>query len=368
MTQAERQYFALLRAALWNTPMALEEPIDWEAVMKIARHHGNSVLLSDMAVRMADHQKPTAEMLGRMQAEMRGNLVNQMKLRQILVSAVQLLREHNIEPVLLKGFSLAMLYPNPSLRQFGDIDIFVGLECFHQACDVLRGMPGSYNWGHEVDSGRHYNLEFGNLAMEIHRVSGDVQDDKEHEVYDGIERDGLFEHTRRVDLDGFEITVPSKEFMVFFTFYHAWHHFLTSGVGLRQLSDVAMTLHVYHGQLDLDKLRRWLDTMHLMRPWQTFGYLMVDCLGLSETEMPFYDPSCRRKARRLYDRLMREGNFRRNSRFKQRNPQGRLAHKLHAFFGVFVDFFYRARVFPSQAFREMRIALRLGLRKNMQKN
>ena len=61
---------------------------------------------------------------------MRNNLLNQLRLKQILASAVSLLRQHGIEPVLLKGFGLAMLYPNPNLRQFGDIDLFVGLDNF----------------------------------------------------------------------------------------------------------------------------------------------------------------------------------------------------------------------------------------------
>ena len=42
-----------------------------------------------------------------------------------MLQAVAMLRKQGIEPVLLKGFSLAALYPNPALRQFGDIDLFV---------------------------------------------------------------------------------------------------------------------------------------------------------------------------------------------------------------------------------------------------
>ena len=363
MSTTESQYFALLRAALWDAPIVIEGDIDWKGVMKIADHHGNTGLVSDVASKMTGDNKPSDKMLGKMQTALRNGLLHQMRLRQILVSAIQLLREHGIEPVLLKGFGLALLYPNPSLRQFGDIDLFIGLDSFHEACALLRTLPGGYNWGEEIDVGRHYNIEFGRYPMEIHRLSADIDDPKERAVYEPIERDGLVEHPHRVDLDGFEVTVPSNEFQVFFTFFHAWHHFLTTGVGWRQVSDVAMTLHAYHGQLNLDKLRQWISSMHLMQPWQAFGYLMVDTLGLPEAEMPFYDARCRRTAQKLHRRIMETGNFKRKRDLKAPSKNRRLLHKMHSLVRVFDDFFYRARVFPAAAFREMKVSLKYALSK-----
>lgn len=353
MTVAETHYFILLRAALWEQPVEIDDSIDWKTVMQMAEFHGNNVLVADLASRMQGDNKPSPAMLTMMQSAMRDNLIHQMHLRQILLSAVKLLGENNIEPVLLKGFGLASLYPNPALRQFGDIDLFVGLDDFHQACSLLRTLPGGYNWGGEVDLGRHYNIEFGQYPMEVHRVSADLENAKEAASYAAMEKDGLMDHRQHVDLEGLEVAIPSKDFAVFFTFFHAWHHFMTTGVGLRQLSDVAMALHAYHGQLDIEKLHRWIESLRLMTPWQTFGYLMVGQLGLPQTEMPFYDASCKRRAGRLYRQIMKEGNFKRENNFKYNKPRCRFLHKAHAFFSVFVDFFHQAKVFPRHAFRAM---------------
>lgn len=364
MSTSETQYFALLRAALWGTPVDVDGPMDWQDVIQLAQLHANDVLISDVALRLPEEQQPSTEMRLQMQNILRINLFRQLHLKQILLPAVKLLRENGIEPVLLKGFALAMLYPNPSLRQFGDLDIFVGLDRFHQACDLMRTLPGGYNWGGEVDTGHQYNIEFGEYPMEVHRVSADVVDAAEHAIYAQIEHDGLAEHPQRVSLEGFEITIPSKEFMVFFTFYHAWHHFLTSGVGWRQISDVTVTLHAYHGQLDTDKLHRWLADMHLMQPWQTFGWLMVHDLGLPEAEMPFFDASCRLRAQKLHFRIMEEGNFKRKNSLRRHKPrEAGLRRRLHSLALIFVDFFHIAKVFPGAAFREMKTSLRLGFSK-----
>ncbi len=361
----ESHYFSLLRAALWDTPVGITDVIDWNAVMAIAEHHGNNGLLSDVAVRMTGDNKPAPEMLAKMQTALRNGLLHQMRQRQILVSGVQLLREHDIEPVLLKGFGLALLYPNPCLRQFGDIDLYIGLGKFHEACTLLRTLPGGYNWGKEIDEGRHYNIEFGRYPMEIHRVSSEINDPKDLAVYERIEHDGLEENPRRTHLDGFEITVPSNEFQVFFTFFHAWRHFLTSGVGWRQVSDVAMCLHTYHGQLDLDKLKQWIGDLHLTKPWQAFGWLMVNTLGLPETEMPLYDTRCEPTARKLYRGIMEAGNFKRHRKKCRKAPpkEKRLRHKMYTLLNIFRDFRYRTRVFPDAAFREMKDSVRQALSK-----
>jgi hypothetical protein len=367
VSTVEQQYFALLRAALWDTSVSVDGEIDWEAIMQMAGFHSNNVLIADVASRLADDSKLSPEMLAKMQSIMRNNLFHLMKLRQILVSSVKLLREHGIEPVVLKGFGLALLYPNPTLRQIGDTDLFVGITNFHEACTLLRTLPGSYNWGEEIDVGRHYNIEFGHISLEVHRVSADIEDDKLYPHYVAMEQEGLIDHPQRVDYGGFEISIPSKEFVVFFTFYHAWHHYLETGVGWRQLSDVTMALHSYHGQLDLDKLRQWLNTMRVMKPWQTFGYLLVECLGLPEGEMPFYDASCRKRAQKLYRQIMKEGNFKRTNRIKHKNPKRRLWHKIYAFISVFVDFFHHVGVFPAQAFHEMSNTILNSFRKNFKK-
>lgn len=368
MSVTEAQYFALLRSALWDTPVVIEGEVDWDAVMQLAKHHTTNVLLSGVASRMTGGiNRPSDSMLREMQSAMRFNLMNQLQLRRILASAVKLLQDHNIEPVLLKGFGLAMLYPNPNFRQFGDIDLYVGLNDFHEACKLLRSLPGGYNWADEVDSGRHYNIEFGHYPMEVHRVSADLSGHKEEAIYESIEREGLCEKVQRVDFEGLQLLIPSKEFVVFYTFYHAWHHFLTTGVGWRQISDLAITLHAYHDQLDTNKLYQWVASMHLLKPWQTFGNLLVDNLGLPKAEMPFYEPSCRRRTRKLFSRVMAEGNFRRTNRFKHNRPKGTGLKHLHSFIGIFVNFFQMAAIFPGQAFREMSTALKIGFGKNFKK-
>lgn len=360
MTSTEIQYFALLQAAIWDRPVAYEGTFDWLNVMRMAEHHATAVLLCDVASKMNDGRQPDTEILGQMKNQMRANLFFHIRLKQTMLKAVEMLREHGIEPVLLKGFALAQYYPNPSLRQFGDIDLFVGLEKFHEACAVLRSMPGSYNWGTILDSGRHFNIEYGDYSIEIHRVSSEVIEAEENAVYMELERQGLVVNSQEVELEGTTLRVPSKDFTAFFTFYHAWHHFLTTGVGWRQLCDLALVLHAHHGQLDEEQLRHDLEALHLMKPWQTFGCVLVRYLDLPQSEMPFYEPKLNRRSRKLYNYIMVEGNFMREQSFKMKHPKGYLLRKVHTLACIFLDFFRLAKIFPAVAYRELCTSMKLG--------
>ena len=68
MTPSESQYFALLRSAMWDTPVTIDGSIDWNEVMRIAQHHANEALLCGVASQMTTDNRPSEAMLGKMQS------------------------------------------------------------------------------------------------------------------------------------------------------------------------------------------------------------------------------------------------------------------------------------------------------------
>jgi hypothetical protein len=62
---------------------------------------------------------------------------------------LSLLRAQGIEPVLVKGWAIARLYPNAGLRPYGDIDLCIRPDQFGKACRVLKCLEDIK--GHYVD-------------------------------------------------------------------------------------------------------------------------------------------------------------------------------------------------------------------------
>ncbi|MBV9210557.1 MAG: nucleotidyltransferase family protein [Acidobacteria bacterium] len=59
-----------------------------------------------------------------------------------IAQVIKLLKGAGVEPILVKGWSMARHYPQPALRPYGDIDLFVRPEEFGRAEKVLASEEG----------------------------------------------------------------------------------------------------------------------------------------------------------------------------------------------------------------------------------
>lgn len=216
------------------------------------------------------------------------NMQEQVKMRYTLEKAWKALTEAGIEPVLMKGAGLAVLYPEPQMRQWGDVDLFVGKEQYHPACAAMRSaFPKALKFDEELDHYKHYNLIADGVSIEVHRVTMALTHPVDKRRYEKMEEYGMAKSERLV-LNGLEVAVFEPTFNALFVFMHSWEHMMTNGASLRQLCDVSLLLHRYADRIDRRLLGRWLRALHLTEVWQLYMAICVRHLGLQETEAPFY--------------------------------------------------------------------------------
>jgi hypothetical protein len=96
----------------------------------------------------------------------------------------QLFREAGIEPVLVKGWNVARLYPEPGLRHYFDLDLCVRHDCHSQANDLVASL------GQE------------GLYVDLH-------DELDH--LDVMKWDEFFSRSQLVRVDDTEVRVPCAE-------------------------------------------------------------------------------------------------------------------------------------------------------------
>ena len=250
------------------------------------------------------------------------------RLRFTLERAWTALTAAGIQPVLMKGAGLASLYPRPEMRQWGDIDLFVGKEQYHPACAVMRDtFPGALKFDEELDHYKHYNLIADGISIEVHRVSMGVQHPVDVRRYDRMEQEGMT-HTCELVLDDLTVRVPEPTFNALFVFFHSWEHMLTKGANLRQLCDLTLLLNRMAQQIELPRLGRMLNSLHLMDVWQLYMYILVEHLGLPVPQAPFYSSRCGKRAERLLDDLL-HGRLDNTQVSPSPAPSNRLLRKLH---------------------------------------
>ncbi|MBQ5379746.1 MAG: nucleotidyltransferase family protein [Paludibacteraceae bacterium] len=251
----------------------------------------------------------------------------QVKLQHTLQVALDALEKAGIQAVLMKGAGLAMLYPEPQYRTWGDIDLFVGKEQYHPACAVMRStFPDALKFDEELDHYKHYNLIADGISIEIHRISVAQQHPVDEMRYDQIEHFGMT-HGERITLNGLTVTVPEPTFNALFVLLHAWEHMLTQGANIRQLCDWVLLLRSYHDTIDSERLKSYLNALHLMDVWQLFTWLAVHHLGLKPEEALFYSDEPAHRADRLLSDLLLGQMV--EIKHSDTAPKGRIRRKMH---------------------------------------
>lgn len=312
MTEIQETYLSLLRAALLgnNANRLTVKGESLPDVIRLAAFQGTGPLVYDQLLKQKD-----VEISDYLRILMKQQCLHSMRQQQVMIpllsQAWNALLKADIHPVLLKGFGLAQYYPQPYLRQWGDMDVYVGQANYHKGCKVLREtFPEATHTIEESEDHKHYNFEFGNAVLEMHRVSMTFYHFRDRRYYEQLEAKYLTKDGPIFDCEGLTITTPEETFNVFFVFLHAWHHFTETGMSMKQLCDVAVMLHANRDILDRKRLHEMLTKLHLMEVWQLFMYIMVHYLGLPKEESPFYVEKSREHAELLFKRVMEESSSR----------------------------------------------------------
>ncbi len=365
MTAEQEAYLSWLRYALWGggRPALVEGSLP--DILELANRQKTRGLVFEAMLRDSGSQpgmtKDGAGLTEERKARMKQLLLRILATHRMLDAAVAqalgALRQAGIPAVLLKGQGAARNYPDPQLRECGDIDIYIGPERLEEAVRVLT--PLAY----KVDDklvGKHWQLWIGQAEIELHQHTMLPDGRRRTRFFRQLEEEGLRHNLVPLDFGGVSADTPGDTFNTFYLFYHAWHHFITGGVGFRQLCDWTLLLHKHQDRIDRERLREMLDGMRLLFPWQLFGCIAVRDLGLPEQEFPFYDPARYGKSRRVLDVILAEGNFGRGRQPRRERPKGYVAGKAHSL-GLHVSRFRKMlRIVPAEAWQTFRATVSGG--------
>lgn len=137
MTYEFEYLLYLLGCAVQNTKaIAPQEAVDWGKLFQLAKEQTVYpmvlyVLKQQPELYGVDHKEWVKR-------ELRILLVSEVSRRDESAKLLRVLEEAGVTPVVLKGYSLSVLYPEPTVRQSADLDIYVGLENENKAQEVLR--------------------------------------------------------------------------------------------------------------------------------------------------------------------------------------------------------------------------------------
>ena len=253
MTETQHYFLRAASCALKSSAAeAPAGPMDWKGLLQLAQE-----------------QKLTAVVFGALRdvlPEQERRLWRTLSLQEAALQTQRtetFLREYHaltgcgFQPLIVKGILCRETYPEPDARVSSDEDLYVpnaDYPQFHAALLELgfSGEEPDYTNAHEA----RYHLR--ELMIEGHWELF-PQDNAALNALNALQ-DGFWQRSRIQDVCGVPMRVLEPTDHMTFLLLHAFKHFINSGVGIRQICDVAQWSKVY--EIDWNRVR---ETMLLAR-------------------------------------------------------------------------------------------------------
>ena len=335
LTDAQKTLLGLLG----NTLFGAEKPaLTGDTVALCMEAHQQTVFLT--ALRNADADVFPPELLDEIRQGVRLRITKNVRLANAHASLSAMLEQAGIGHVLIKGHVSALWYPEPELRQLGDVDFYVDQK------DVSRtkALLAREGFTAEKTSHRfHYVFSKDGLRYELHFSVPGIPEGAAGERCREYFRDMIARSAVRHTPFG-DMRLPSAFHHGLILLLHAAHHLTNSGIGLRHLCDWAVFADTVPPAEFREMYEKCLHTLGLWR----FACCLTDiCVRYLHMEPKAWaaDPD-----RALGDDLLADffasGNFGQKDVVRTRQAylitSGQAHHsKLRQFFSVLLDMIYQ---------------------------
>ncbi len=227
----------------------------------------------------------------------------------------KLLKANNIEHCTIKGYTSASFYPNPTLRQMGDIDFLINKSDAEKTMKLL--VDNDFNVVENENHDFHVGFSKNKTYYEMHTSVTHLPKDKQH-LFKYLE-DALTTKKSTNTSCG-EIYILDKLYHGITMLLHLQRHMTEgTGIGLRHLADWA----VFVNSIESDDWRAVFEsTLKAMGLWKFAKTLSMTCsIYLKMPKKQWFLDADIELAENLICDIIKSGNFGRkdsNDRYQQR--------------------------------------------------
>ena len=263
----------LIKATLCGSPVEPALDDDWQQCFDLALEHQVLAMTFSAMSALSKEQRPNFTLWSKWMAYAQSIAAQSKHKREVVRKMGGWLAEEGLSTMIIKGFSLAVLYPQPDLRECSDIDIYSGEDyAAVNACLKKHGLQIGREDGHHV----HINID--GISVEHHFALHNSRLKNGMEGPTVVLQRLAAADRRPTSLPG--ICFPSPTFTALFTAWHAHKHFLAEKIELRHVIDWALSLK------QLSATEAW--TVHEVKhgsPWGRFADTLT-AIAMHRLQLP----------------------------------------------------------------------------------
>lgn len=234
----EEQYLmAMLKEALSELELTQErysaEKVNTAAVIKMAGKHSVLPFLYEKLSKNPRFE----ENRGKIQRDCMQTVLQSYRLLFLTRYVVDVLKEHDIASVVLKGAATASLYPVLELRKSGDVDLLISADVEEKKLIQVMSDAGFF-----VSEKQHANhhivfVSQDGIDVEVHNMLAEPFEYKKINQAMEARKWDCMSHVYMADVLGIRLPILDKPFHAYELLLHMLQHFMYAGFGLKLLCD-----------------------------------------------------------------------------------------------------------------------------------
>ena len=216
---------------------------DWDACYQFAKRQTLVGVLFDGILRLPKELAPARPLLLRWLSDSESIRRRNMRMDRASAYIYNKVCAAGFRCCILKGQGNALLYPHPSSRIPGDVDVWVMAnrgELRHIALSLTEGDGSSLQ-----ESLNHIGLTVHGVSVELHSTPALLNSPLHNSrLQKWLKRNADLQCSNRIALpnNAGEVAVPTVSFNIIYQLCHLFHHCFYEGVGLRQIVDYYLVL------------------------------------------------------------------------------------------------------------------------------
>lgn len=216
---------------------------DWDACYQFAKRQTLVGVLFDGIQRLPKELAPARPLLLRWLSDSESIRRRNMRMDRASAYVYNKVCAAGFLCCILKGQGNALLYPHPSSRIPGDVDVWVMAnreELRHIALSLTEGDGSSLQ-----ESLNHIELAVHGVLVELHSTPALLNSPLHNSrLQKWLKRNADLQCSNRIALpnNAGEVAVPTLSFNIIYQLCHLFHHCFYEGVGLRQIVDYYFVL------------------------------------------------------------------------------------------------------------------------------
>ena len=246
--------FALLRAAIGgvdkDSPLTSHfSPLtskDWWSLFRLLQQNHVAALTADTMATLDVPREVKIPWLAERDKAVRWHRY-QLEVQQEIVS---LMEQHGIKTLVLKGTHLSQYYPQPELREFGDLDLY-----FYDRHDEADRVAKE-KLGVEVrnDSHHHSKYNYRGVTVESHYDFVNTHYPRSNRRYEALLKE-LVGAKKTLSTFNFQLST----FEILFLLRHMACHFAASRITLRDVVDWTLTCRALADKVDWQLVKKAIE-------------------------------------------------------------------------------------------------------------